>query len=149
MSIEVGQVVPGKVVSIKPFGAFVDLGDNQSGMIHISEVADEYVKDIKDYMAIGDEIHVKVIKILDDGKINLSLKTLAGDNASRPVKQAPGPEARPQQAKSSPSQAAKKSPLSEDFDKMMSQFLKDSEERLTSLKRSTEGKRGGRGGRRG
>ena len=62
MAIEVGQKVTGKVTGITNFGAFVDLGDNQTGLVHISEVSDKYVKDIHDVLTVGDEVTVKVRK---------------------------------------------------------------------------------------
>ncbi|NLM53825.1 MAG: S1 RNA-binding domain-containing protein, partial [Firmicutes bacterium] len=50
MSIDVGSIVEGKVTGITNFGAFVELSNGQTGLVHISEVADAYVKDIKDYL---------------------------------------------------------------------------------------------------
>lgn len=140
MAVEVGQQVEGKVVSVRDFGAFVDLEDNQSGMIHISQVSNGYVKDINDFLAVGDVVKVKVIKILDDGKINLSMSALE----EKKPEQAPRPP-----RVSQPAPVQRQEAASGDFDQMMSQFLKDSEDRLSSLRRNTEGKRGGRGGRRG
>ena len=74
MAIEAGQKVMGKVTGITKFGAFVSLPDNQSGLIHISEVADGFVKEVSDYLEVGEEVTVKVLKITPDGKINLSLR---------------------------------------------------------------------------
>lgn len=148
MSIQVGEMVQGKVASVKNFGAFVNLGNQQSGMIHISEISDEFIKDINDYLAIGDEVTVKVIKITDDGKINLSLKQ-AQETPFSQGNEAPASQPTPQQ-KPLPSKVFTKETesSSDEFDKMMSRFLKDSEDNLLSLRRNTEGKRGGRGGRR-
>lgn len=144
MSIEIGELIEGKVSGIKPFGAFVDLPDNKSGMIHISEVSQGYVKNINDYLSVGDIVTVKVIKLTDDGKINLSLRHEQSLQKSKDVELSKTEEPRIRR-----SEPEKKHQSVDDFDRMMSQFLKDSEDRLTSLKRSTEGKRGGRGGRRG
>ncbi|MBG9988217.1 RNA-binding protein S1 [Aerococcaceae bacterium DSM 111176] len=157
MSIEVGQKIEGTVSSVKNFGAFVNLENNQSGMIHISEVSDGFIKDINDFLTAGDTVTVKVIKITDDGKINLSLRQ-ASENAApkeernqKPVQEKPAYQKKPafkQQAKPAFKPAAQESNDTDDFDKMMSRFLKDSEDNLSSLRRNTEGKRGGRGGRR-
>ncbi|RLK63618.1 RNA-binding protein S1 [Atopobacter sp. AH10] len=143
MSVEVNQVVEGEVTGITKFGAFVQLEANESGLVHISEVADAYVKEISDYLAVGDKVKVKVIKIADDGKISLSIrKAQPKETKAKPV------EHRPVKSPSFPSRPAPSKAKSNDFDSMMSAFLKDSDDRLASLRKNTEGKRGGRGGRR-
>ncbi|WP_314403546.1 S1 domain-containing RNA-binding protein [uncultured Granulicatella sp.] len=162
MSIEVGNILPGKVTGITNFGAFVDLGNRKTGLVHISEVSNSYIKDIKDVLTVGDEVQVKVMEISGDGKVSLSIRRASADFSEETVeekskfqKSAPRNQEgqgvkKPYSAKSAPA-FEKKSPSQakvNDFDAMMSSFLKDSEDRLTSLKRNTEGKRGGRGGRR-
>lgn len=162
MSIEVGNILPGKVTGITNFGAFVDLGNRKTGLVHISEVSNSYIKDIKDVLTVGDEVQVKVMDIAGDGKVSLSIRRASADffedaveekpkfQKSAPRNQEGQGSKKPYSAKSAPS-FEKKSPSQakvNDFDAMMSSFLKDSEDRLTSLKRNTEGKRGGRGGRR-
>lgn len=73
--IEVGTIIKGKVTSIKPYGAFVEIDEAHTGLVHISQVAHGYVKDINDYLKVGDEIEVKVISIDEtSGKISLSIK---------------------------------------------------------------------------
>lgn len=74
MSIEVGAKLSGKVSGITDFGAFVDLGDKKTGLVHISEVSNTFVKDIHEVLSVGDEVTVKVLSISDDGKIGLSIK---------------------------------------------------------------------------
>jgi S1 RNA-binding protein len=162
MSIEVGNILPGKVTGITNFGAFVDLGNRKTGLVHISEVSNSYIKDIKDVLTVGDEVQVKVMEISGDGKVSLSIRRASADSSEESVEEKPKFQKsaprnqegqgfkKPYSAKSAPS-FEKKSPSQakvNDFDAMMSSFLKDSEDRLTSLKRNTEGKRGGRGGRR-
>ena len=127
MSIEVGSKLQGKVTGITNFGAFVELEKGKTGLVHISEVADNYVKDINDHLTIGDEIKVKVINVEKDGKIGLSIKKAK----DRPVRQK-NPRER-----------------TENFEMKMNRFLKDSEDRLASLKKHTESRRGGRGAKRG
>ena len=73
MAVEVGSKVQGKVTGITNFGAFVELPGGQTGLVHISEVADSYVKDINDHLKVGQEIEVKVVNE-KDGKIGLSIK---------------------------------------------------------------------------
>ena len=74
MSIEVGTILPGKVTGITNFGAFVDLGNRKTGLVHISEVSNSYIKDIKDVLTVGDEVQVKVMEIAGDGKVSLSIR---------------------------------------------------------------------------
>lgn len=125
MSIEVGSKLQGKVTGITNFGAFVELPGGSTGLVHISEVADNYVKNIHDHLKVGDQVEVKVINVEKDGKIGLSIK----------------------KAKSRPKRNDNRS--KESFEQKMSKFLKESEDRLASLRRHTESRRGGRGARRG
>lgn len=133
MSTEVGSKVQGKVTGITHFGAFVELPNKKTGLVHISEVDDGYVKDIKNILTVGDEVTVKVLNVEDDGKIGLSIRK-AKDNY-QPNK---GGKRPPKNRKPSAS-----------FEDKLNRFLKDSEENLATLKRHTESKRGGRGAKRG
>ena len=133
MSIEVGNNLKGKVTGIKKFGAFVELPEGKSGLVHISEVADNYVENVEDHLSVGDEVEVKVLSIADDGKISLSIKK-AKD--------------RPRKPRHSKANHGKPVQKTEDFEKKLSNFLKDSEGKLTSIKRQTESRRGGKGSRR-
>lgn len=72
-----GQVLPGVVTGIKPYGAFVQLSNGEIGLVHISEVAEEYVHAVSDYLSVGDEVIVKVIGRNAEGKLNLSLKRVS------------------------------------------------------------------------
>lgn len=127
MSIEVGSKLQGKVTGITNFGAFVELGEGKTGLVHISEVADNYVKDINEHLSVGEEVLVKVINVEKDGKIGLSIK----------------------KAKDRPKRQRDTRERTETFESKMNRFLKDSEDRLASLKKHTESKRGGRGAKRG
>jgi S1 RNA binding domain protein len=145
MSIEVGSKLQGKVTGITKFGAFVELPDGSTGLVHISEVADNYVKDINEHLKVGDQIEVKVLNVEKDGKIGLSIKK-AKDRPEPEKKQySHSHSQRPRQGKSND----RNNNRGETFESKMAKFLKDSEDRLTSLKRNTESKRGGRGARRG
>jgi len=127
MAIEVGSKLQGKVTGITNFGAFVELEEGKTGLVHISEVADSFVKDINDYLKVGDTVVVKVINVGQDGKIGLSIK----------------------KAKDKPPRKKSSKEKTENFEAKMNRFLKDSEDRLASLKKHTESKRGGRGAKRG
>lgn len=162
MSIEVGAKLPGKISGITNFGAFVDLGDKQTGLVHISEVSNGFVKDINDVLSVGDEVQVKVLSVGDDGKVALSIKQASEkpQRQSRPHHQDNQENGRFKKDgfkggnkghnKSNGSSFKPKHDdnKKKDFDSLLAGFLKESDERLTSLKRNTEGKRGGRGGRR-
>ena len=75
MELTVGAILEGKVKSITNFGAFVSLPENKTGMVHISEVANAYVSDIRQHLTEGQDVKVMVIGT-DNGKINLSIKRL-------------------------------------------------------------------------
>jgi S1 RNA binding domain protein len=121
MALEVGQIVEGKVTGITNFGAFIELPNGQTGLVHISEVADEYVKDVNQFLKQNDLVKVKVLN-LDKGKIGLSIK-----QAQQRTERAP------------------KQNL-QNFEDKLAKFLKDSDERQSTLRRNTDAKRGGRGG---
>jgi len=126
-SLEVGSIVEGRVTGITHFGAFVELAGGQTGLVHISEVADTYVKDIKDYLKENDIVKVKVLAV-ENGKIGLSIK-----------------QADP---KYQPTRGRRMYGASrQSFEDKLSKFMKESDERLSDLKKSQESKRGGRGTR--
>jgi polyribonucleotide nucleotidyltransferase len=77
--IKVGTVFTGKVVSMKDFGAFIELAPGTDGMCHISELADGFVKSVTDVVKLGDTVKVKVINIDDQGRIKLSRKAVLID----------------------------------------------------------------------
>ncbi|MGJ7913670.1 S1 domain-containing RNA-binding protein [Neobacillus sp. LXY-1] len=144
MSIEVGSKLQGKVTGITNFGAFVELPDGSTGLVHISEVADNYVKDINDHLKVGDQVEVKVLNVEKDGKIGLSIKK-AKDRPEAEKRHSHSHSQRPRQGRAND----RSNNRPENFEQKMAKFLKDSEDRLSSLKRNTESKRGGRGARRG
>ena len=74
MDLTVGAIIEGKVKSITNFGAFIALPENRTGMVHISEVANAYVNDIRQYLTEGQDVKVMVIALDPAGKINLSTK---------------------------------------------------------------------------
>jgi len=152
MAIELGSKLEGKVTGITHFGAFVLLPEGETGLVHISEIADSYVRDINEHLKVNDPVTVKVIN-LDNNKIGLSIRQAT----DKPVSERPerpsfsrersggggggGGGAR-QRGGGGPGFGR------QTFEDKMGRFMKDSEERLQALKRS-ESKRGGRGGRRG
>lgn len=141
MTIELGAKLEGKVTGITHFGAFVDLSGGVTGLVHISEIADNYVKDVNDHLKIGDVVTVKVINVDKDGKIGLSIRK-AVDKPATPPRSGGHRDDRGGRSRHSGGYGRPS------FEEKMSRFLKDSEERMSSLRKHTDSKRGGRGGRR-
>ena len=119
IAVKTGDVLEGVVKSITNFGAFIQLPDGETGLVHISEVANSYVKDINDYLQKDDQVKVKVLSIDDNGKIALSIKQA---------------EVKKEQNKKTGA----------DFEDKLSRFLKESDERQHDIKKNTESKRGNR-----
>ena len=138
MQLEVGTVLDGKITGITKFGAFVELPGGKVGLIHISEVADVYVRDVKDFLKEQDNVKVKVLSIDERGKIGLSIKQL------QPPSPSPVPSPIPRRAPINDNRRYGKV-NAPSFEDKLTKFLKDSDERLGDLKRNTESKRGGRG----
>jgi S1 RNA binding domain protein len=136
MSVPVGSVLEGKVTGITSFGAFVQLKDGPTGLVHISEIADTYVRDVNDFLKIDDEVRVKVISV-KDGKIGLSIKQASPEYS---VTVAGGRRPGDRGQRRAPRTGSS-------FEDKIMKFLKDSEDRLSDLSRNTESKRGGRGSR--
>ena len=145
MAIETGNVVEGKVTRITDFGAFVELEDNKSGLIHISEVAGVYVRNVRDFLSEGDVVRAKVISIDERGKIALSIKKLQNENAESSARQSRPPVQRGRERRDT---ARPNRQLSASFEERLSKFMKESDEKLADWKRKTDSKRGGRGSRR-
>ncbi len=126
----VGEVLSGKITGITKFGAFVDIGNGRTGMVHISEIADEYINEITDHVHIGDIVNVAVITINGD-KIGLSIKQTLPSFVAR------------QEARNRARDAASAA----NFEDKLAKFMKDSDERHSDLRKSQDSKRGGRGSR--
>ena len=77
------MVIRGKVVRIIPIGAFVELGGGKDGMVHISQVCNERIETIEPHLTIGQEVVVKVIKIDEKGRINLTIKGVTEEDMTR------------------------------------------------------------------
>lgn len=140
MQLEVGQIVEGKVTGVKKFGAFVRLPGGTTGMVHISEVSNEYIQELADVLSEGQDIKVKVLSIGNDGKVALSIK----QTMERPVKPQRPAHADPGKVWQPKQTAPPSGDMS--FEDMMSRFKTQSEEKISDLKRVTEARRGGGGG---
>lgn len=167
MALEIGEIVEGKVTGLTNFGAFVELPENRVGMVHISEVSNQYVKEISDFLEKGQTIKVKILNIDSAGKISLSIKQ-AGDDAQLQRRngeedhgdhshRGPGGkefrgahgERKSGKRRSAPNvwNGQKKSAYSDrndlSFEEMMAKFKQESDDKLTDLKHATESKHGG------
>ena len=149
MQFEEGAIVSGKVTGLTDFGAFLELEGGKTGMIHISEVASNYVKDIREHISVGQEVKAKIISVSPEGKISLSIRKLNDqpkEKEQRPQRpQKPRSERRPAnvwngQKSSAPAEGEKQS-----FEDMMARFKAISDEKMTDLKRASDSKRGSAG----
>ena len=154
MAIEVGNVFEGRVTGVKPFGAFVALPEGRVGMVHISEVSNEYVQDINTVLHDGDTVKVQVIQVAPDGKIALSIKRLLprpartdrGPRPGGPRSGAPREGGRGSAREAAPRVWQPKAPVRSDnlsFEDMMSRFKSQSEEKMADLDHETNNRRGG------
>ena len=167
MAIEVGVILEGKVSGITKFGAFVDLPDNKTGMVHISEVAPTFITEISDYVKVGDAVKVKVLGV-NNGRISLSMKQALPKEQQQAKKQqkqqkqprqAHGGSKERQPYKPAPPvtspgdyewQSSRKASPST-FEDMMSRFKQTSEDKMSDLKRGESrgySRRGNGNGRR-
>lgn len=153
--LEIGAIYDGKITGLTGFGAFVSLPDGKSGMVHISEVSNTFVKDIKDVLKEGQEVKVKVVGISPEGKISLSIKKA----------QEPSEEEKNSRKNDSPKGDRPKSDRPRNanvwqgqpkqnkgamtFEEMMAQFKQVSDEKMTDLKRNSDAKHSGGYSRRG
>ncbi len=148
MGLAVGEILEGKVTGITKFGAFVALPEGKSGMVHISEVANSYVNDIKDFIKIEDTVRVKVINIDDQGRINLSIKRVQEQPRAEQAQPEfrPRPERRPPQRNfaQQPRENKPRDPGSMTFEDKLKMFMADSESRMADIRHNTDRKNGSR-----
>ncbi len=139
MQLEVGNILEGKVTGITKFGAFVDLGEGKTGMVHISEVSSTYVTEITEHIKENQIVKVKILSIGEDGKIRLSMKKLNNDEE----KKAPRREntSLKRDFQNDVGFQKKKEPMS--FEDMLNKFKQSSDEKMSDLKRNMDSKRGG------
>ena len=164
MELTVGAVVEGKVKSITNFGAFISLPENKTGMVHISEVANAYVSDIRQHLTEGQDVKVMVIG-MDSGKINLSIKRLepkpqrdgnkpayrGGNGGQRREGGAPQNREggnRPQQQRAPMPPAAPKT-ADQLFEEKLKAFMSESDSKLSGIKQYADHRGSSRPRRRG
>ena len=141
MELTVGAILEGKIKSITNFGAFVSLPENKTGLVHISEVANSYVSDIRQHLTEGQDVKVVVIG-LENGKVNLSIKRLEArpqrenaprrefngtnsGNQSRPARPAPTPPPAPKTA-------------DQLFEERLKAFMSESDSKISGIKQYSD-----------
>ncbi len=134
MAVEVGSIIEGKVTAIKPFGMFVAVNETEQGLVHISQVANGFVKDINEHFSVGDTVKVKVLSIDDAGKISLSVR------AALPAPEREGKEERRGGGNRGGDRGNKRDSASS-FEDKLKKWLKHSEENLATINKK-QNKRG-------
>ncbi len=151
----IGEIYEGKVTGLTSFGAFVKMSNGETGMVHISEVAATYVKDIAEFLKEGQDVKVKVLAVNDNNKISLSIKQAAPASASGNEGQGKRPaQSSDFQRKSNnnrnysqaPAKPAPQSSAPMSFEDMMAKFKQESDEKISVLKKSGDFKTGTRRG---
>lgn len=121
MAIQVGQEYTGIVKKIVNFGAFIEIEDEMVGLCHISEISDDYVKKIEDYIVVGQEVLVKVLEVKKDGKMNLSMSKVSSKKERVDEKSKEMPEVK---FKKSADRSVKKT--GRKFENLLTDFLNES-----------------------
>lgn len=159
MQPDVGKIYEGKVTGITKFGAFVEIEPGVTGMVHISEVANTFVNDIKDHLTEGQQVKVKVLSVSEEGKISLSIKKAlpappkkefrpreGGRPAGGQGRPMGGQGGRPRQDRNVPKEP--QTPESA-FEDMLNRFKASSDERMGDIRRNMDSKRRNTSRRRG
>lgn len=142
MAAEIGAIVEGKVSGITNFGVFVNFGENETGMVHISEASKAFIKDLKEYFTIGQAVKAKVIAITPEGKISLSIKQVEEQDPEREERRN-NRRQNSQQVKIADSFEFKpKQRENLSFEDMMSKFKQSSDEKMYDLKKVIDTRRG-------
>ena len=133
MALQAGEVVEGSVEKLVEYGVFVKLPTEEIGLVHISQIADAFVRDVADYFKVGDPVRVKVLGLNDRGRYELSVKDA---QPREPIYAPEVPRPAPRRAPSARGSA--------EFEDRLSDFLKRSDDRLIDLRRNRDARRKGR-----
>lgn len=148
MELTVGAILEGKVKSITNFGVFVALPENKTGMVHISEVANAYVSDIRQHLSEGQDVKVMVIG-LENGKVNLSIKRLQpkAPRENQPRREArPAGESRPAPKAAAPTPPPAPKTADQLFEEKLKAFMQESDAKIASSRQYADRSRGRRRG---
>ena len=146
MELEPGLITTGKVTGITKFGAFVTIAPGRSGLVHISEIANTFVNDVSEHLSVGQEVTVKVIRIDENGRLNLSIKQALprqesarqdprGDRPPRPRPQAArtGAASRPSDVSRQPEVYVPKKSDDEAFEDKLKKFMQVSDSKMAGV----------------
>jgi len=134
---EIGAILNGTVSGISAFGAFIALENGKSGLVHISEIANDFVQNVADHLKVGQAVTVKVISVDEKNRLNLSIKK-ALPKQEKPVQPR---EKKPQQTETyspRPAQIEDRPQKRQSFEDMMSKFKQESDERNANSRASKE-----------
>ncbi|MFA6449413.1 MAG: S1 RNA-binding domain-containing protein [bacterium] len=156
MPNEIGSIVEGSIVDVVKFGAFVKIRGGKTGLIHISQISDKFVREVSDHIAVGSNVVAKIISIDEKGRIQLSLKNITPEELEKFHRDVNPDHQREHHAQSGTRQASERRDYQhreqhqdsggggeeDSFEKKMKRFLRQSEDRQVDLKRNIDAKRG-------
>ena len=139
MELTVGAILEGKVKSITNFGAFISLPENKTGLVHISEVANSYVSDIRQHLTEGQDVKVMVISA-EAGKVNLSIKRLEPkpQREEKPNFRTPNRESAPAPRTAAPTPPPAPKTADQLFEERLKQFMTESDSKISSIKQYSD-----------
>jgi S1 RNA binding domain protein len=135
MELTVGAILDGKVKSITNFGAFISLPENKTGLVHISEVANTYVSDVREHLTEGQDVKVMVLSA-EAGKINLSIKRL--EAKPQREERAPRKDAAPRPARTAPTPPPAPKTADQLFEEKLKQFMSESDSKISSIRQYSD-----------
>ena len=136
MELTVGAILDGKVKSITNFGAFIALPENKTGLVHISEVANTYVSDVREHLTEGQDVKVMVLSA-EAGKINLSIKRLE----AKPQREERAPRkepAAPRPARTAPTPPPAPKTADQLFEEKLKQFMSESDSKISGIRQYSD-----------
>ncbi len=134
MELTVGAILEGKVKTITNFGAFVSLPENKTGLVHISEVANTYVSDIRQHLTEGQDVKVVVIGT-ENGKINLSIKRLEAPAGKFPPRR---DSSTSRQSHAAPTPPPAPKTADQLFEERLKQFMSESDSKISSIRQYSD-----------
>ena len=135
MELTVGAILDGKVKSITNFGAFIALPENKTGLVHISEVANTYVSDVREHLTEGQDVKVMVLSA-EAGKVNLSIKRL--EAKPQREERAPRKEAAPRPARTAPTPPPAPKTADQLFEEKLKQFMSESDSKISGIRQYSD-----------
>ena len=137
MEFTVGTILEGKVKSITNFGAFIALPENKTGLVHISEVANAYVSDIRQHLTEGQDVTVVIIGT-DGGKLNLSIKRLEVKPQQNREFRSNGPQQSRPARPAAPTPPPAPKTADQLFEEKLKQFMTESDSKISSIRQYSD-----------